>query len=584
MDMKRRIVGMETEYALLHLAKPGARNKALSGTELFEYMNQNLEKTGVRRLYEEKYYPESRGEPFSSFEERRRYSMKKNRMFLENGARFYLDTGDHPEYATPECTSAEDLLIYEKAGERFTNMLGEIAEKKLEENDIGGQVILCKNNIDIRGNTYGCHENYLIPRRSPRHNESSFFKLVIRELIPFLVTRQIYCGTGKILSGNKLGFQISQRADFIDSELSSDTTFRRGIINSRDEPLSRIDVYRRLHILIGDSALSPLATYLKVGTTMIILKLIEEGELDNDMQLEDPILSLREISSDPACGIKVRLIDGNYLGAMEIQRFYLKKAQNYYERNKPDEETRNVLEKWEWVLNRLDNDRESLRYEIDWIGKLAIIDRLLSRHNTSYQQLNKWVYLIKRIKSLKLEQGLLVHHNDNQEMDVEEYLKARVNKGDYIELKRHARYNEIEFSEYFDMHRKYHQLLKLDFLFHDIRPNRGLFLKMRAEAKGELHFGGDDFATKVDKAMKKPPSDTRARIRSDFLKAALEFKAKGSVNWDSVSLHGLKLHKVNLMDPFATEDEEVNTLISEMRQYSHIGNSDENLNKPSLEN
>lgn len=575
---------METEYALLHLKQEGAAGKPLSGTELFERLNSRIDSTGIKRLYEEKYYPESRGDPFPSMEERRRFSMKKNRMFLENGARFYLDTGDHPEYATPECTSSMDVVVHEKAGERFINELAVQVEKELQDLGVGGQVILSKNNIDIRGNTYGCHENYLIPRRCRRRNESSFFKLVIQELIPFLVTRQVFCGAGKIISGNKLGFQVSQRADFIDSELSSDTTFRRGIINSRDEPLSKIDLYRRLHILIGDSNMSPLCTFLKTGTTMIVLTLVEEGILDNAIHLEDPILALREISSDPKCKLKMRMVDGKYLSALEIQRFYLEKAEKFYAEREADKETRMVLEQWRWVLDRLESDTDSLSRHVDWVGKQSAMQRLLTRFEVGFKELNRWVYIIKRLKSLKLEKPLLEHSRVLPGLDVEEFLQSRVNKGDFIEIKRHIRYNEINLDRFFEMHAKYHQLLKLDFVFHDIHPERGLFQRMQNAGGSHLDFLPDDFETRIAAALRTPPGDTRAVVRSKFINAVLKHNAKGSVNWDSVSLHADKLIKINLMDPFETSNEEVNALVKEMAQYATLGNNGGNLDSNTGEN
>jgi hypothetical protein len=570
--MKTRIVGLETEFALLHYPTDPNRQKTLTGTEIFELINAAMDEAGIVRLYEEKFYPETRGEPFSSFEDRRRYSMKKNRMFLSNGGRFYLDTGDHPEYASPECRSAFDLLAYDKAGERIIEDLSRRVEQRLNEDGTPGEILICKNNIDIRGNTYGCHENYLIPRRSTRHNESAFFKMVIRELIPFLITRQIFCGAGKVITGNKLGYQISQRADFIDSELSSDTTFRRGIINSRDEPLSKIDRFRRLHILVGDSNLSELATVLKVGTTMLVLRVIEEEGIGDAFAIEDPILALREISHDPTCRIKIKLLDGSYRSPIEIQRAYLDRVRRFLEREGGLEERENafIIEHWKRVLDAIEKDPMGLRGDIDWIAKRWVTNRFLERHKVGYQDLNKWVYLIKRMKSLRLEESLFFHHRSNPDFDIQNFLRNRISQGDFIEIKSHVRYSEIDLNEYFRFHSIYHKLLKMDITFHDVRRDRGLFYRMR-ERGLVPDSGWDSLEEEIERARTEPPANTRAKIRSDFIKLLAGANIKGAVNWDSISVHDVKLRKVNLLNPFHSSNKTARELIKEIEVLARLG-------------
>jgi len=570
--MRSRIVGLETEYALLHYPERSRRQKPLSGTEIFELMNGVMDEAGVVRLYEEKFYPETSGEPFANLESRRRYSMKKNRMFLSNGARFYLDTGDHPEYATPECRSAKQVLAYDKAGERLVEDLGIRTERRLAADGNPGRVLICKNNIDVRGNTYGCHENYLIPRRAARHSEGSYFKLVIRGLIPFLVTRQIFCGGGKVIAGNKLAYQISQRADFIDSELSSDTTFRRGIVNSRDEPLGKIDKYRRLHILVGDSNLSELCTLLKTGSAMLVLRLIEEQGIGDGPAIEDPILALREISQDPSCHIKVKLVDGSYASPIEVQRYYLQRVRAHLEAEGAlgERETSMILGHWERVLGKLESDAASLGREIDWISKRLVIDRFLGRHGVALGELNKWVYLIKRIKSLRLEESIFFQHRNNPDFDVMEFVKSRVSQSDFIEIRRHIRYSEIEFDDYFRMHGIYHQLLKIDIVFHDIRRDRGLYYRMRDRGLA-AGLGLADFEAAVERARSEPPRNTRARIRGEFVKLLAKSRIKGAVNWDSISVHDVKLRKINLLSPFSSSHKGARELFGEIEALARLG-------------
>ena len=570
--MSNRIVGVETEYALMHFTHGESTRKGLTGTEIFELMNSKMDDAEIIRLYEEKFYPENRSEPFSSFEDRRRYSMKRNRMFLGNGARFYLDTGDHPEFATPECRTPSDLVAFEKAGEIMVDDLGRRCEEHLAAEGIPGEVFLCKNNIDVRGNTFGCHENYLIPRQNPRHNESSFFKLVIRDLIPFLVARHVICGSGKVMTGNKLAFQVSQRADFIDSELSSDTTFRRGIINSRDEPLSRIDKYRRLHILIGDSNMSEYATFIKVGTTMLVLDMIEGMGCDDNFALEDPILALREISHDPTCRIKVKMMDGSYLSAIEILRYYLDRVSKFLESNGDLDTGDNalVLKLWKNTLDALENDPSKLISDVDWLAKKWVTDRFLDRNNTSYSELNKWVYFIKRMKSLKLEESLIHSNKAQKGFSVEQYLENRLSQGDLAELRRHVKYSDIQFNDYFRAHRLYHNLLKIDIMFHDIRKDRGLYYKMRSKGL----TSGYEFPKmeqRIEKALTTPPANTRAKIRGEFVKLLKENDVKGAVNWDSVSVHDVKLRKINLMNPFNSSNSKVSELMREIKKLANLG-------------
>src|SRR2546423_2656344 len=247
-------------------------------------------------------------------------------VFLENGALLYLDTGFHPEYATPECDDITELVIHDKAGERIVEDLLHQAEKRLREDGISGNILLFKNNTDSAGNSYGCHENYLVSR------DVSFQRLA-EALIPFFVTRQIFAGAGKVLQTPR-GFHycLSQRAQHICQEISGATTSSRPIINTRDEPHADADRYRRLHVIVGDSNMSEFATYLKVGTTALVLDMIEAGTVMRDLTLENPIRAIREVSHDITGRRKVRLASGREASALEVQREYYEKAVDFCER------------------------------------------------------------------------------------------------------------------------------------------------------------------------------------------------------------------------------------------------------------
>ncbi len=345
--MKRRIMGLENEYGL---------TCTLNG-------QRRLSPDNVARYLFEKVIPGARNA----------------NVFLENGARLYLDTGFHPEYATPECDDIMELCIHDKAGERIVEDLLHQAEKRLREDGISGNILLFKNNTDSAGNSYGCHENYLVSR------DVSFQRLA-EALIPFFVTRQIFAGAGKVLQTPR-GFHycLSQRAQHICQEISGATTSSRSIINTRDEPHADAERYRRLHVIVGDSNMSEIATYLKVGTTAIVLDMIEDGYFDRDFSLQSPVQAIRDISHDPTLRETVKLKDGRSMSALEIQREYLEASRNYYDHQEPDSVTRDVLDRWTDLLDRLETDPMSCWREIDWVIKKDLIENYMARHRLSWR-------------------------------------------------------------------------------------------------------------------------------------------------------------------------------------------------------
>lgn len=293
--------------------------------------------------------------------------------FLPNGARFYQDTGCHPEYATPECDNILDLVVYDKAGERILEESLNLAEKRMREDGIFGYIFIYKNNTDSAGNTYGCHENYLVARHV------DFWRFSER-LIPFFVTRQIYSGAGKVLrESGKTFFSISQRSQHINQKISCSTTSSRSIINTRDEPHADAEKYRRLHIIVGDANMSEFTTYLKVGTTALILQMIEDGYPVRGLDLDDPVRAIKEISRDLSLKRTVKLENGKSLTAIEIQRIYLELVQNYLADREKDEVTLDILQKWEYVLDKLENNLSELSRYIDWVTKYDLISSYKNR-------------------------------------------------------------------------------------------------------------------------------------------------------------------------------------------------------------
>lgn len=287
--------------------------------------------------------------------------------FLTNGARFYQDTGCHPEYSTPECDQILDLVIHDKAGERLLEACLPAAEERLREEGLSGEIYIFKNNTDSLGNTYGCHENFLMRR------DADFWK-VTEQLIPFFVTRQVYAGSGKVLKvSGKPQYFISQRAQHIHEKTSSSTTSSRSIINTRDEPHADAEKYRRLHIIVGDSNMSEFTTYLKIATTALVLSMVEDGYSIKGIELEDPVKAIRDISRDPTLKRKVKLDDGREMTALEIQRLYLERAHAYLQTQASDPVEEEVFDQWASVLSALEDDPMRLSREIDWVIKKRLI-------------------------------------------------------------------------------------------------------------------------------------------------------------------------------------------------------------------
>ena len=302
-------------------------------------------------------------------------------VILTNGARLYVDHA-HPEYSTPEVTTPRDAVLWDKAGERVMLLA---AQRALQVP--GTPVIhLYKNNTDNKGASYGTHENYLMARATP-------FAEIVRHLTPFFVSRQVVTGAGRVgigQDGRGSGFQLSQRADFFEVEVGLETTLKRPIINTRDEPHADPEKYRRLHVIIGDANLAEVSTYLKVGTTSLVLAMIEDGWLTAngvELAVDGPVSALRAVSHDATLRTQVTLRDGRKLTALQLQMEYLEQARKHVEDrlgSDADEQTRDVLARWESVLDRLSRDPMSLSRELDWVAKLSILEGYREREGLDW--------------------------------------------------------------------------------------------------------------------------------------------------------------------------------------------------------
>ena len=379
----RRVMGTEVEYGISVPGQPLANPMVASSQIVNAYASATVRARRARWDFEEE----------SPLRDARGFDMSRQvadpslltdedlglaNVILTNGARLYVDHA-HPEYATPEVTTPLDVVRWDKAGEQV--MLD--ASRRAGQLPGGGPINLYKNNTDNKGVSYGAHENYLMRRSTP-------FGEIVRHLTPFFVSRQVFCGAGRVgigQDGREHGFQISQRADFFEVEVGLETTLKRPIINTRDEPHADPEKYRRLHVIIGDANLAEISTYLKVGTTSLVLAMIEDRFLDRDLTIEGSVAALRAVSHDPTLQQLITLTDGRTLTAVQLQLEYLDLAKKYVEDRlgaDADAQTLDVLARWESVLYRLERDPMLCATELDWVAKLRLLEHYRDRDGLAW--------------------------------------------------------------------------------------------------------------------------------------------------------------------------------------------------------
>jgi proteasome accessory factor A len=371
-------MGTETEFGISVQGQPTANPMVASSQVVNAYASATLKARRARWDFEEE----------SPLRDARGFDMSREvadptqltdedlglaNVILTNGARLYVDHA-HPEYSTPECTGPRDVVRWDKAGEQIMQDACRFAAS------IPGAapILLYKNNTDNKGASYGAHENYLMRRSTP-------FAEIVRHLTPFFVSRQVVTGAGRVgigQDGRDHGFQLSQRADYFEVEVGLETTLKRPIINTRDEPHADPEKYRRLHVIIGDANLSEVSAYLKVGTTALVLAMIEDRFIAGDLTVDQPVKSLRAVSHDPSLRHLLTMNDGRKLTAVQLQMEYLDLAKKYVEDRygaDVDDQTADVLRRWESVLDRLERDPMSCDRELDWVAKLKLLEQYRDR-------------------------------------------------------------------------------------------------------------------------------------------------------------------------------------------------------------
>jgi len=379
-------MGTEVEYGVSVPGQPGANPMVTSSQVVNAYgARPELTRGGRARWDYEEESPlrDARGFTYSGAlydpaEALADEDLGLANVILTNGARLYVDHA-HPEYSTPEVTNPRELVLWDKAGERV------MAEASRRAATIPGSqpIHLYKNNVDNKGVSYGAHENYLMRRQTP-------FADIVTHLTPFFVTRQIVCGAGRVgigQDGSTPGFQLSQRADYFEVEVGLETTLKRPIINTRDEPHADADKYRRLHVIIGDANLSEVSTYLKTGSTALVLSMIEEKALSADLGIADPVAELKAVSHDPTLTHLLRLRDGRRLTALDLQWAYYERVRSFVDNRlgtDADEISLDVLDRWESVLDRLGRDPMLCASELDWVAKLRLLEGYRERESLGW--------------------------------------------------------------------------------------------------------------------------------------------------------------------------------------------------------
>lgn len=417
-------------------------------------------------------------------------SHRSSNIFTENASRLYLDVGSHPEFATAECDSVSQLLNYDKSGEYIFNQLARQAEESLAADRISGDVYLFKNNVDSQGNSYGTHENYLISREL-------VLKSFGKQLLPFLVTRQLICGAGMIKDGR---FVISQRADQVWEGVSSATTRTRPIINTRDEPHGDSHRFRRMHVIVGDSNMSEPSFALKIGSTLMVIEMLEAGFELPDFELENPISHIRDIAADPTGRTELLLRDGTRVSALEVQRATHDAAARWLgvrpDEGTPNEEMARIVDLWGRVLDAIETqDFSRVDREIDWVIKRKLLTQFKDRLGVGWD---------------------------------------------------------------------HPKLAQIDLTYHDTKPDRGLFYLL--QRKGLVERWTTDEA--IARAAAEAPQTTRAALRGRFLEAAsragIAYGTDFNVDWVHLKVNRPEPRTIEMLDPFLTENGEVDELIAQI--------------------
>jgi len=428
-------------------------------------------------------------------------------LMLPNGSRFYIDHA-HPEYCTPEAIFPRDVVAADKAGEIVVERCRQRANASgmLPE---GEEIAIYKNNSDRKGNSYGCHENYLLTVSTYENLLQHQRYLTLSTLVPFLVTRNLLCGAGKVGSENgtpPVAFQLGQRADFFETLFGLQTTHHRPLINTRDESHAQRTDFRRLHVIVGDANLAEYSTYLKVGTTQLILMMLEDDFLSLDLTLQDPLAAVKTVSRDLTFQAPLLLAKGERVSGLEIQRQYLHLAKMYLDDRDGTDALREVVQLWEDTLDKLSQNWQQLSQRLDWAIKRNLLERYLRGQGSDWQSMQQWESLI--LKTLSLKQQVV--GEDSADL----LAMLRLHCPDSAQLEDDVQHKGLDWSDYWRQRQIYFTLRRLDLEYHDIRQGSdikdiGLFYRLQQRGAVERLLN----AKEIERFVDQPPEDTRAYLR-----------------------------------------------------------------------
>lgn len=531
--MNKRICSLETEYALISNL---LTNNQVSREDLAEMIESTILAA----------HPWVRCNSFgrrTQTERTRNLVQFREGQFIRNGARVYYDI-EHLEWANPETTTPRSALLYEKAAEQILVTATALVKEQLRKKYPQSWLMLVKNNIDyVGGTSYGCHENYSL-RRFDEQGQDIFARLE-DDLVPFLVTRQIFCGSGRI--GTRFGrpndakaFQLSQRADFIENLISPHTRTERSILNLRDEPLAAND-WRRLHLILGDSNMSEVATFLKIGTTMLALSLLEENLINGRWALRDPVDALHCISRDWQ-NTTLPLRRGGSATALAIQRAYWQTAVKMSANLPENHFARQVLDLWEQTLDDLEFNRPRLYQTIDWaIKQHHLFNRHLQAVDSDWEELGEWIYVVEQTRDVPMPPDETLSNT---------WIKRHLPRSNYRQLERYIKLRRLNWDLYPSRRKLLSKLYEMDFRYHDIHPQTGLYAILTKAGQPVERLLPD--AQEIASAQRRPPEDTRAWQRGQIIKISREKLVEIEMDWNKIFLVRTN-RTLPMPDPFLSQ-------------------------------
>lgn len=530
-----KVAGIETEYGIIIL---GANNyNPFLASQLVLNAYQQVGGPSIPMVY---YHVQAKSsETKQETAETVSYSLSS--LMLANGARYYIDHA-HPEYCTPETLSARRVVAADKAGERIVARCLDAVNHNSILPD-GQKVLIYKNNSDFKGNSYGCHENYLLSDDLFEDLLKHRSHIIYRYLLPFLISRVVICGAGKVGSENRTApapFQLSQRADFFETLMGIQTTHRRPLFNTRDEAHADETSLRRLHVILGDANMSEIATYLKIGTTQLVLHMLEDGFIKTDLTLAAPLHAFRQVSRDMSLAEPLLLEDGTLKTAADIQEAYLTMAEDYLTETGGSDEQWALWDRWAEMIDTIQaGNWQALATRLDWAIKRNLLERYLTSQATNWQQVCAWQPIFDTMISLG------EHTADTLAVVKTLFAEADISWDDY------PKQREV-----------YYGLRRLDLEYHDIQRDTGLYYRL--QDRGLLERLLDD--SEIDSMIEGPPPDTRAWLRG---KTVERFSASiVGADWSYLKLQpadSKTIYRLDLPDPLAGTEQELGRIWDQLR-------------------